>query len=250
SLSSDNPYLEIKNYLVLGDFQVIGEEYEDYESLIYVDISNTLVGRLISGSDNKEKYKEDINKEIYVRDKLDFSQKQSICLSDESYITLVNSNLDVGKDTTITNFVFDKICKNKSLLIISRDKEYLEKLYNEFSFTKSIIMDLFQNDFYQKFYRSFDRILNFREDFEIKRVFNEILKEINEKYNFIEDSNGIYNKIESFGLSLKDMYELTMDVSDSSIDKMSFNKFKLNNPVSGCTFNEIVHAIDEIKDKN
>ncbi len=44
SLSSDNPYLEIKNYLVLGDFQVIGEEYEDYESLIYVDISNTLVG--------------------------------------------------------------------------------------------------------------------------------------------------------------------------------------------------------------
>lgn len=250
SLSSDNPYLEIKNYLVLGEFELIGEGYEDYESLIYMDMSDNLVGRLICKSDNKDKCEEDINREIYVRDKLDFSQKQSICLSDKSYVTLVNSNLDVGKDTTIINFVFDKICKNKSLLIVSRDKGYLEKLYNEFSFTKSIIMDLFQNDFYQKFYRNFDRILNFQEDPEIKRVFNEILNGINENYHFIEDSNEIYNKIESFGLSLKDMYELTMDISDNCVDKMSFDKFKLNNPVSGCTFDEIVSAIDKIKDEN
>ncbi|BAK80932.1 helicase [Candidatus Arthromitus sp. SFB-rat-Yit] len=251
NLGSDKSDLDIKNYLVLGRFDVIGNKYEDYESLIYTDMSKTLVGRLISNDcDNKDNYKEDIYKEIYVKDKLDFDQKKSICLSDDSYITLINSNLDIGKDTTVTNFIFDKICKNKSLLVVSKNKEYLKKLYNEFSSTKPIIMDLFQSNFYQKFYRSFDRMLNFKKNSDITREFNEILDGINKNYRFIEDSNEIYNKIENFGLSLKDMYELTMNLGDNDIDKVSFSKFKLNNPVSGCTFDEIIGAIDKIKDEN
>src|SRR5699024_8702771 len=99
------------------------------------------------------------------------------------------------------------------------------------------------------FIREFNAINTFKNDDVFCEHFEKVVEDICNKYSFINEANEVYNNVEKFGLSLQQMYEYTMGIDNDNLDNEAFKKFTSNNPVSGCTFNEIVSSINKIKNE-
>lgn len=242
--------LKIKNFMVLGNFKTINESFNDYEYLKNINLSSDSALWILD-KNFREKTLDDTKsvEDLYIKDVLDYTQQNVIKSVDNKKISLVNSPIGTAKNTTIFNFIIDKILHNQKVLFISRDSNSLEKMYSKFLNIDSVVMKICdsKDDFYRKFLSEFNSISSFKKDYKFCDNFKKLVDDIEEKYSFINDANEIYNNLEKFGLSLQEMYLLTMGIDNENLDNKLFKKFSINNPVSGCTFDEIVSAIDKIK---
>lgn len=248
-------YLKVKNMMILGNFKVIGSEYEDYECLDGLDLSNNLIYKFLNNiqeEQNDQLLEESLSGKLHIKDSLDFSQKNILKYCSHNRISVINSPIDTGKSTTIFNFILDKISRNKKVLLVSRNSYERDKVYGKFSNLSPIVMKFGdrKKGFYEKFLESFNFIMSFKNDDKVFEKFNKIIDDIENKYSLIKDASEIYNNVENFGLSLQQMYEFTIGIDKENLDNMEFKKFTLNNPVSGCTFSEIVSAVNQIKTEN
>ena len=251
---SKKPYLRVKNSMVVGNFKVIGYEFEDYEHLKELDLSDNIVHKFLNKIQEERSplIEKSLSGKLYVKDSLDSSQKNAIEFCNRNKISIINSPVDSGKNTTIFNFVLDKISRNEKVLLVSRNSYERDKLYSKFSNLSSIIMKIgdSKKGFYEKFLESFNLIMSFKNDENIFEIFNQIINDIENKYSLVKEAGEVYNNIESFGLSLQQMYEFTIGIDKENLDDNEFKKFTNNNPVSGCTFDEIISTIDKIKLEN
>lgn len=242
--------LKVKNFMVLGNFQIINDGFNDYEYLKNTRLSDDTTLNIL----NKNFREENLNKgksvdDLYIKDVLDYTQQNVIKSVDNKKISVINSPIGTAKNTTIFNFIIDKILHNKRVLFISKDNYSLEKMYLKFSNIDSVVMKVSgsKDEFYNKFKREFNSINLFKKDYKFCENFKKLISDIEEKYSFINDANEVYNNLEKFGLSLQEMYLITMGIDNENLDNKLFKKFSVNNPVSGCTFDEIVSSIDKIK---
>lgn len=246
----EDTYLGVKNYLVMGRFNNIPREYNDYEILINSDISNTIIERLLSGEKDKDRRFYKLN-DIYVKDRINFSEKKVISISDYNDITVVNSHIHSDKNTTICNLIIDKLSKGNKILVVSKNSDFLNDIYNRFDILRDVILNISKDDLRERVIKQLDKISSLNIDEGAQDRFNKLILDISDKYKIIEGCNSIYNRVENFGLSLQEMYELTMGIfQDSGMDSNFLERFSFNNPVSGCTFSEIVNAIDKIKSED
>ena len=251
SFVDGKPYLKVRNFIVLGDFQIINDEFNDYEYLKNVDISESVIFRILDKENNNCLDNVKPSENLYVKDVLDFSQQNAIKFVDNKNVCLVNSPIGTGKNTTIFNFILDKISKNKKVLLVTKNNHFLEKMYSKLSSINSVVMKVTncEKDFYDNFIREFNAINTFKNDDVFCEYFEKVVEDICNKYSFINEANEVYNNVEKFGLSLQQMYEYTMGIDNDNLDNEAFKKFTNNNPVSGCTFNEIVSSINKIKNE-
>lgn len=251
---SKKPYLRVRNSMVIGNFQIIGHEFEDYEYLKDLDLTNNIVYKFLNKMQEKRSpsIAKTLSGKLYVKDSLDSSQKNAIEVCNRNKIAIINSPVDSGKNTTIFNFILDKISRNEKVLLVSRNSYERDKLYSKFSNLSSIVMKIgdSKKGFYEKFLESFNLIMSFENDEKIFEIFNQIINDIENKYSLVKEAGEVYNNIESFGLSLQQMYEFTMGIDKENLDDNEFKKFTINNPVSGCTFDEIISAMNTIKSEN
>ncbi len=244
---SDNS-LKIQNYMILGKFKIIDEEYSDYDSMIHSDTSNTIVDKMFLSSENT-KLDRDIHN-VYVKDRVDYSEKKVLSFSDQNDITIVDMGAYPDKNKVISNILLDKIAKGNKVLLLSRNRDFIKEIYNGFNEVKDIMLLFPSKDLYKTIKKALENVdISFIDNKKIDTM-NKILFDISNTYKLIEDSNSIYNNIESFGLSLQEMYQMTMGILDRNIDNAFMDKFITHNPVSGCSFNEIVGAIDKIRNED
>lgn len=140
SFVDGKPYLKVRNFIVLGDFQIINDEFNDYEYLKNVDISESVIFRILDKENNNCLDNVKPSENLYVKDVLDFSQQNAIKFVDNKNVCLVNSPIGTGKNTTIFNFILDKISKNKKVLLVTKNNHFLEKMYSKLSSINSVVM--------------------------------------------------------------------------------------------------------------
>lgn len=245
--------LKIRNFMILGNFKTLDDEFFDYESLIRKNFFNNPIFKILYGNSNEDEgnYVNEIGN-LYVKNVLDYNQQEIIRCADNRKISIVESPISTGKNTTIFNFALDKILRNKKVLIIFRDSFSMDSIYSKFKDMESIVMRLGEceeESFYERFSHEINRIKTFKMDHEFCNSFELLIDEIREKYSYINKANEVYNTIEKFGLSLQEMYFITMDITNENFDNDSFKKFTVGNPVSGCSFKEIVSIVNKIKDE-
>ncbi len=250
-LIDGKPYIKVRNFMIGGNFKTIDGFFKEYEELDNCKELGNVVTSFVNGEkkvNQKDFKQEDLSNKLYIKDTLDFAQQEVLKRSNHEEISVINSPIGTGKITTIANFILDKLGRNKKVLVVSKSNDSLLEINERLKNIDSVIINLNKNvDFLNKFKISLEENLNKNLDENIFEDFEKTIENIDNEYNFIIKANEIYNKTSKFGLSLQEMYELTMGMNVANVDSESFKKFTQNNPVSGCTFNEIVCAIDKIK---
>ncbi|WP_164723709.1 AAA domain-containing protein [Thermosipho globiformans] len=213
--------LELKNYIILGNFKIASSIYSDYINLENKVINNELLKLLLTGKkkENFSKYEnlkdnEQIDeKNFFYISSLDFSQEKAIKMANEKDGVVIYGPPGTGKSQTISNLIADFLAKGKRVLVVSEKRAALDVLLNRLSPIKSKVMLVHDSqkekkEIYNKIRQEYIKVINESIEGKLKKI-NNYSKKIEEKLIELEEFSDTMYKEREFGLSLANMYALT-----------------------------------------
>jgi superfamily I DNA and/or RNA helicase len=252
--------LNIKEYLVLGQFPISNSIYNDYEMLEKEDIDNILITKLLLNGDdnssshapNAEDYNEDAipEKDIFFLTSLDFSQEKVVKKSGETDQLVVFGPPGTGKSQTIANIIADNLAKGKKILMVSQKRAALDVVYNRLSSINSKILLIHdahkeKKDFYAKIAESMESV-SAQTDKHLHDILSHAEK-IDSQLSHLEKCCTILHEPREFGLTLQQMYAKTKEINRKEDDRLQkILNFKKDNPFYSYTYQKLINAINTV----
>ena len=255
--------INIKNYVVLGQFHLANSIYNDYVELEGMDVKNELLEKLLKSNseencvtDEKEEYGKLSfrEKDLYLISPLDYSQERAVKKVDETKQLVIYGPPGTGKSQTIANIIGDALAKNKTVLMVSQKRAALDVIYNRLAeLNKKAVLIHDANGDKKNFYSLVAASIEVAEAKD-KNNANEILeaaKIIDSKIELLELIGEVLHSERDYGITLQDMYSKTKAIAKRDDDRYEdFCRFRRNNCFTEDKYYDLRTAIDKITDKD
>lgn len=254
--------LNVKQYIILGQFPISNSIYNDYIELENIDFENELLEQLLKSNAEEVSISEEqeehgklsfSEKDLFLVSPLDYSQEKAVQRVNETKQLVIYGPPGTGKSQTIANIIGDALAKNKTVLMVSQKRAALDVIYNRLAeLNEKTVLIHDGNGAKKNFYSLVAAAL---EEAEAKdsRYIEEILKaakEIDNKIELLESIGEILHSERSYGLTLQEMYSKTKGITGRDDERYEdFNRFRKNNGFKEDTYQTIKAAIDKIGTK-
>jgi very-short-patch-repair endonuclease len=251
--------LNIKPYLVLGQFPISNSIYNDYVELEAMDFENDLLEKLlksdteeVSISEEKEEHGKlsFSEKDLYLVSSLDYSQEKAVKRVNETKQLVIYGPPGTGKSQTIANIIGDALAKNKTVLMVSQKRAALDVIYNRLAeLNEKAVLIHDSNADKKNFYALVAAAI---EQSEVKDVnFTEKIlmaaKEIDQKIELLEFIGEVLHSERSYGLTLQEMYSKTKGITSRDDARYEdFNRFRKNNVFKEESYKTLKEAVEKI----
>lgn len=247
--------IELKNYLVLGQFPISNSIYNDYAALENMDLEETLIRKLLINDmvSEKEDKEEDDGKlsfsegDVYLLSSLDYSQENAVKKVNETNQLVIYGPPGTGKSQTIANIISDALAKGKKVLMVSQKRAALDVIFNRLADIQSkivLIHDANKNkkDFYKKVTEIVEGLyIDYSQN--NKSQIEQKARDIDEKIRRLEEIAKVLHKPREFGLTLQQMYSKSKAI-ESRTDKR-YEHFKTFKKEESCF---IKYKYEEVND--
>jgi very-short-patch-repair endonuclease len=251
--------LNIKPYLVLGQFPISNSIYNDYVELEAMDFENDLLEKLlksdteeVSISEEKEEHGKlsFSEKDFYLVSSLDYSQEKAVKRVNETKQLVIYGPPGTGKSQTIANIIGDALAKNKTVLMVSQKRAALDVIYNRLAeLNEKAVLIHDSNADKKNFYALVAAAI---EQSEVKDVnFTEKIlmaaKEIDQKIELLEFIGEVLHSERSYGLTLQEMYSKTKGITSRDDARYEdFNRFRRSNVFKEESYKTLKEAVEKI----
>ena len=252
--------LSVRHGAVLARFPLSNSIYHDYTELEKKKLYNDAVCELLNIGKKKKQKKikkatRPVAKQSYTVKMLDFAQSEVVRKVDENGNMVIYGPPGTGKSQTIVNIITDAMCKNKRVLVVSQKKAALDVVYNRLGVLNEKAMYI-SDETREK--RSFyERCLNAHQKDMLDTLTD--VAALEEAYNEIEDriqvETGKLLQIEKtltdvrpFGLSLSDMYNMSVNLSKASNDYATYLKLIEHEDIMALDYKELSSALFGIRE--
>jgi very-short-patch-repair endonuclease/ABC-type molybdenum transport system ATPase subunit/photorepair protein PhrA len=254
--------LNVKPYIILGQFPISNSIYNDYLELEDMDFENELLEQLLKSNAEEASTSEEqegqgklsfSEKDLFLVSPLDYSQEKAVQRVNETKQLVIYGPPGTGKSQTIANIIGGALAKNKTVLMVSQKRAALDVIYNRLAeLNEKTVLIHDANGDKKNFYSLVASALEEAETKE-KRYMDEILKaakEIDNKIELLESIGIILHSERSYGLTLQEMYAKTKAITGREDERYEeFNRFRRNNVFKKDTYQTLKAAIDKIGTK-
>lgn len=252
--------INIKNYIVAGQFPLANSIYNDYIELETMNTNNDLLerllksssGELVIGEEREEHGKLSFSeKDLYLISPLDYSQEKAVKKVNDSKQLVIYGPPGTGKSQTIVNIIGDALAKEKTVLVVSQKRAALDVIYNrlgELNKKAVLIHDANgdKKDFYSLVASAIEETeaTTEKEDEEISKL----AQSIDDKIQLLELVGEVLHKERSYGISLQEMYSKTKGIMGRDDERYEeFNRFRNNNAFKEEKYYDLKNAIEGLK---
>lgn len=251
--------LNIKPYLVLGQFPISNSIYNDYVELEAMDFENELLEKLIKSAPEEFSISEEkeehgklsfSEKDLYLVSSLDYSQEKAVKRVNETKQLVIYGPPGTGKSQTIANIIGDALAKNKTVLMVSQKRAALDVIYNRLAeLNEKAVLIHDSNGDKKNFYALVAAAI---EESEVKDInfAEEILKaakEIDQKIELLELVGEVLHSERSYGITLQEMYSKTKGITSRDDARyQDFNRFRSNNVFKEESYKTLKEAVEKI----
>lgn len=252
--------LNVKPYIVLGQFPISNSIYNDYTELEAMNFENELLEKLLKSDTEEvsaEEEKEEhgklsfSEKDVYLISPLDYSQEKAVKRVNETKQLVIYGPPGTGKSQTIANIIGDALAKNKTVLMVSQKRAALDVIYNRLAeLNEKAVLIHDANGDKKSFY---SLVAGALEEAEAKnsKYIEEILRaaeEIDNKIEYLESIGEILHSERSYGITLQEMYSKTKGITGREDERYEdFNRFRRNNNFKEEAYQALKRAVEKIK---
>ncbi|QUI21209.1 DUF4011 domain-containing protein [Vallitalea pronyensis] len=255
--------LQLKNYMVMGQFPLSNSIYTDYQIMEQEDLYNHALESLLMNKKEvkdaeafetqtdgmkENKTKPISEKEVYFLSSLDHSQENAVQSVNDQHHMVIYGPPGTGKSQTIANIICDALAKGKRVLMVSQKRAALDVIYNRLADinTKIALVHDHNKDkknFYKKVCDCVDhKAMDYDPSLNLK--IDDTATAIDEKVSYLEKIGGTLHEERAFGISLYEMYTKTQAITSTQDPRYhDYRLYRKENPFQGYTF----HELDEAK---
>ena len=257
--------LQVKPYMILGQFPLSNSIYTDYQHLEKVDIDHDLLSALLINEDkdvldrldeDKKTETEELLSEhdTYFMTQLDYSQENAVAKLSSHDKLVIYGPPGTGKSHTIANIISDGLAKNKKVLMVSQKRAALDVIYNRLSDIKhKMVLIHDANKDKKSFYEKVTQALEpdaLTYEMTTRMEHDALATEIDEKVEGLQVIGEMLMKKRPFGISLQEMYVKTKGIFEISDPRFeTYKQFRKTNPFGNYVYQELDSAIKHLLNK-
>lgn len=262
--------LYIDNCIILGKFDSFSSSIQqDFDSIIRDNKVNELVTDLLENYDPEEDYSSDSvageveenpsdskprsvseNDLIYIND-LNSSQEQVLSAIRKIDRLVVQGPPGTGKSQTIASLICDFVNRGKTVLMVSEKKTALDVVYSRLGNVSKYTMILDDVSDKAGFFGQLNNMLNLPMHNEQTADLTKISNEIDGKIRYLEELADRLYVPDSFGIEPYKLYEMGIDSSDSTGQKVMASIRQGNdNSLFKMTYEQVSESKDTFESVN
>ena len=254
--------LSVRYGAVVARFPLSNSIYHDYTELekkkLYNDAVNELLQLKKPRRVKKKKKPAKVEaKQSYVVKMLDYAQSQVVKKVDENGNMVIYGPPGTGKSQTIVNIITDAICKKKRVLVVSQKKAALDVVYNRLGVLNAKAMYISdemreKRSFYERCLAAHqnDMLESLEDVSALETKYNEIEDKIRAEEEKLELIASTLTDVRPFGLSLSEMYSMSVNLAKSSSEYNTYLKMIEDKELMALDYKALYDALFGIKEMN
>lgn len=227
----DDPYLQLKDYCVLGAFPSYSNAIQrDFNDIIDNKAISHLVRDLFVGMDDNNSNGKPIESvdhpdenQLFYINELNYSQEKVLSNIEEKDAIVIQGPPGTGKSQTITSLVSQAVLQNKKVLIVSEKKTALDVIYNRLGKIANFVLYIDDPNNKELFYEQLLSLLNFDDLLVVnKDKINEKALGINCELAKLNDLEMLLDSKTRLDASLRDLYQNSrkLNLKDNDIERL------------------------------
>ena len=186
---------------------------------------------------------------------LDYSQEVAVKLASYDNNLIIKGLPSSGKKETVINIISNNLYKEKSVLVISKNSDWLKEIYERLNYINGKIMLLSDSPMnLDDFYKGILEILENSPKTTGKTTLSKIeilSRDIDKKIEMLNRINELFNTVRYSGLNLLDMYKISKSKLNTSDDIYKYYKiYRIKKPFLNYKYNELNNSVKKLLNEN
>ena len=253
--------LSVRYGAVLARFPLSNAIYHDYTELEKKKLYNDAVCELLNIGKKKKKPKKVKKaarpeaKQSYTVKMLDFAQSEVVRKVDEKGNMVIYGPPGTGKSQTIVNIITDAMCKGKRVLVVSQKKAALDVVYNRLGVLNEKAMYISdetreKRSFYERCFTAHqkDMVDSLADVSALEAEYDEIEAKIQVERDKLAQIESTLTDVRPFGLSLSEMYSMSVNLSKASNDYATYLKLIEHEDIMALDYKALSSALFGIRE--
>lgn len=253
--------LSVRYGAVLARFPLSNTIYHDYTELEKKKLYNDAVSELLNIGKKKKKPKKvkkatrPETKQSYAVKMLDYAQLEVVRKVDEKGNMVIYGPPGTGKSQTIVNIITDAMCKGKRVLVVSQKKAALDVVYNRLGVLNEKAMYISdetreKRSFYERCFTAHqkDMVDSLADVSALEAEYDEIEAKIQVERDKLAQIESTLTDVRPFGLSLSEMYSMSINLSKASGDYATYLKLIEHDDIMALDYKALSSALFGIRE--